>query len=136
MINNLSGLRQRVNNDETDSGKLTPTPRRSIHSYKVTETTKQTITRNKDGTETKDVVRKVERMENGKVVGDGEVKGKTMATLIKVLLFVAILVAIYFVVVLQNDGTVTFDQIEDAINTAAKSKADQAQDNLPPPEKV
>jgi len=134
MINNLSGLRQRVANDETDTGKLTPTPRRSIHSYKVTETTKQTITKNRDGTETKDVFRKVERMENGKVVGE-ENKGKVMAIIIKVVLFVAILAAIYFVV-LQSDGTVTLDQIEDAVNSAAKSSADKAQDSLPPPEKV
>ena len=134
MINNLSGLRQRVANDETGTCKLTPTPRRSIHSYKVTETTKQTITKNRDGTETKDVFRKVERMENGKVVGE-ENKGKVMATIIKVVLFVAILAAIYFVV-LQSDGTVTLDQIEDAVNSAAKSSADKAQDSLPPPEKV
>ena len=35
-------------------GRYTPTPRRSIHSYKVTETSKETITKGKDGTISRD----------------------------------------------------------------------------------
>lgn len=37
-----------------DDGRYTPTPRRSIHSYKVTETSKETVTKMKDGTVSRD----------------------------------------------------------------------------------
>ena len=94
LINN-SGLRQRPVNDELDTGKLTPTPRRSIHSYKVTETSKQVITRNRDGTETKDVYRTVERTEDGKKIGgQGNGWSQKLVTLIKVVLLLGILAAL------------------------------------------
>ena len=94
LINN-SGLRQRPVHDELDTGKLTPTPRRSIHSYKVTETSKQVITRNRDGTETKDVYRTVERTEDGKKIGgQGNGWSQKLVTLIKVVLLLGILAAL------------------------------------------
>merc|ERR1719336_2632203 len=72
----------------------------AIHSYSVTETTKQVITRSRDGTETRDLTTSIQRSENGKVVEDSNKKSwsKTMVTLIKVLLLVAILGAIYLAV--------------------------------------
>ena len=110
--------------DETDTGKLTPTPRRSIHSYKVTETTKQVITKNRDGTETKNISRTVEKTENGQKV---ENKGwnKTLVTLIKVVLFLAIIGGIAAAVLMNKDNTITFDQIEDAVKNAAHAAADK-----------
>lgn len=45
-------LRQRFQQERETTereGRFTPTPRRSIHSYKVTETTKQVLTRSPDG---------------------------------------------------------------------------------------
>lgn len=48
-----SSLRQRftdaVSGAKEERERFTPTPRRSIHSYKVTETTKQTLTKSNDG---------------------------------------------------------------------------------------
>jgi len=53
-----SSLRQRVNGlnkeAELDDSRYIPTARRSIHSYKVTETSKETVTKAKDGTVSKE----------------------------------------------------------------------------------
>merc|ERR1712021_38492 len=51
-------IRQRFSGPSTTeqkSDRFTPTPRRSIHSYKVTETTRKTVTKDKDGNVTEDV---------------------------------------------------------------------------------
>lgn len=54
----ISDVRQRftgsTNEANVTDGRYTPTPRRSIHSYKVTETTRETVTKNKDGTTSRD----------------------------------------------------------------------------------
>ena len=50
--------------DQQREDRFTPTPRRSIHSYKVTETTKTTMTTSKDGVISKDVVHTKETTES------------------------------------------------------------------------
>lgn len=54
----LSEVRQRFTGSNREGtvtdGRYTPTPRRSIHSYKVTETSKETVTKMKDGTISRD----------------------------------------------------------------------------------
>lgn len=53
-----TNIRQRFDGSNRESavtdGRYTPTPRRSIHSYKVTETSKETVTKMKDGTISRD----------------------------------------------------------------------------------
>jgi hypothetical protein len=63
-------LRQRFTGTPDDperTDRFTPTPRRSIHSYKVTETTTETMT--KDGLVTRDVVTTKETTESKGVIG-------------------------------------------------------------------
>lgn len=127
MLSNLSGLRQRqAAADEADtSGKLTPTPRRSIHSYKVSETTRTTITKNRDGTETKNVLHSIERSEGNKT-GGGKSWSRTVVKIIKVLLLFAILVGVYFAVIAQMESSGSMsqiDEIEDAVNKAQEKAA-------------
>jgi len=127
MLSNLSGLRQRqAAADEADtSGKLTPTPRRSIHSYKVSETTRTTITKNRDGTETKNVLHSIERSEGNKT-GGGKSWSRTVVNIIKVLLLIAILVGVYFAVIAQMESSGSMsqiDEIEDAVNKAQEKAA-------------
>lgn len=127
MLSNLSGLRQRqAAADEADtSGKLTPTPRRSIHSYKVSETTRTTITKNRDGTETKNVLHSIERSEGNKT-GGGKSWSRTVVNIIKVLLLFAILVGVYFAVIAQMESSGSMsqiDEIEDAVNKAQEKAA-------------
>jgi len=128
ILSNISGLRQRqAAADEADtSGKLTPTPRRSIHSYKVSETTRTTIMRNRDGTETKNVVHKVERSEDNKTGGGQKSWSRTVVNIIKVLLLIAILVGVYFAVITQMESSGSMSQIDeivDAVNKAQESAA-------------
>lgn len=128
ILSNISGLRQRqAAADEADtSGKLTPTPRRSIHSYKVSESTRTTITRNRDGTETKNVVHSVERSEDNKTGGGQKSWSRTVVNIIKVLLLIAILVGVYFAVITQmeSSGSISqIDEIVDAVNKAQESAA-------------
>ena len=145
MFKETFGLRSRADQDSLDAAgevKLTPTPRRSIHSYKVSETTKQVITRNKDGTETRDVQHSVERTENGRVVSS-EPSGcrKYFIKLLKVTAVLAVLVAVYLAFTYKNDG---FDEIIDAVNTAqaesgqetANSVDDAVKTEAPPAAKV
>jgi len=65
-------LRQRFTgtpDDQERTDRFTPTPRRSIHSYKVTETTTETMTKDKDGLVTRDVVTTKETTESKGVIG-------------------------------------------------------------------
>ena len=55
--------------DQDRTDRFTPTPRRSIHSYKVTETTTETMTKDKDGLVTRDVVTTKETTESKGVIG-------------------------------------------------------------------
>jgi len=77
-------IRQRFSGPSTTeqkSDRFTPTPRRSIHSYKVTETTRKTVTKDKDGNVTEDVsIDKTTTETDSKVQPAGR-----MARLLKVL---------------------------------------------------
>lgn len=132
MFKEVSGLRSRGAQDKVDAGngKLTPTPRRSIHSFKVSESTKEVITRHKDGTETRDIQRSVERTENGKVVSPQPKAGclKYLVMLLKLIAVLAVLAGLYLAFTYKNDGVTSFDQIIDAVNHA---QAEAGQD-VPP----
>lgn len=50
-----NSIRQRFGGSSSEKNeRFTPTPRRSIHSYKITETTRETMTKNKEGVVTRD----------------------------------------------------------------------------------
>jgi len=125
---NASGIRQRFTQDELDTGSsLTPTPRRSIHSYKVTETTRQVITRDRDGKETKDTHHTIERTENQGInsenMSSSSSPSKISSTLYLLLkmIFLLLIVFVVYVMLTTPDGGVTpVDQIVDAINSAQK----------------
>lgn len=75
----LADIRQRFTGTTKESNveneRYTPTPRRSIHSYKVTETRKETITKMKDGTVSRDFDYKKETSTNqDELGGDGLVR--------------------------------------------------------------
>eukprot|EP00092_Neocalanus_flemingeri_P040114 GFUD01043695.1.p1 GENE.GFUD01043695.1~~GFUD01043695.1.p1 ORF type:complete len:369 (-),score=117.55 GFUD01043695.1:437-1486(-) len=143
---NISGLRQRLTMDEADAGSpLTPTPRRSIHSYKVTETTKQVVTRNRDGQETRDIQHSIERSESGgeKAALHSTVKPSSrissiVCSLLKLIIFLSILFVIYVVATTPTDGVTPVDQIMDAINSAQAPPGSPTPDveaGHPPPER-
>ena len=107
------GLRSRGGQDSLDTArevKLTPTPRRSIHSFRVseTETSKQVIARTKEGTE------------NGQVVSRESSGGfmKFFSKIFKLSAVLALLVAVYLAFTYKNDDATSFDEILDAVNTA------------------
>ena len=82
-----TSLRQRFSGTPTEAksrenGRFTPTPRRSIHSYKITETTTQTMTKSKDGMITQDITSTKETSESKGEIGGRNTK---MATLLKIL---------------------------------------------------
>ena len=133
MLKETIGLRSRGGQDSLDAageGKLTPTPRRSIHSFKVSETTKQVITRNRDGTETRDVQRSVVKTENGRVVSESSGCMKYLVKLLKVSAVLAVIAAVYLAFTYKNDEASSFDQIIDAVNTA---QAESGQETEAPP---
>lgn len=102
----LASIRKRfMGPDSTDAAtassngeRFTPTPRRSIHSYKVTETTRQTLTKGKDGTVTHDFDYKKETSESKGALGGS--RGK-LATVLRLLpgffLILLFLVLAYYV---------------------------------------
>ena len=105
------GLHHRGGEDSLDAreAKLTPTPRRSIHSFKVSQT---------EGGDSKRTVG-VERSETKGRAVPSESRGGWVRTLIKCLLAVlAILAAVYLAWTYKNDEANSFDQIIDAVNTA------------------
>lgn len=64
-----TSIRQRFGGEKRENERFTPTPRRSIHSYKVTETTRQTVTKSKDGVTTQDIT-------YTKETSEGEIKAQ------------------------------------------------------------
>jgi hypothetical protein len=139
---NASGLRQRLTIDEADNGSpLTPTPRRSIHSYKVTETTKQVVTRNKDGVETRDIQHTIERSESqgDKAALNSSVKSGSRISsficyLLQLIIVLIIVFVIYVVVTTPTEDVTPVDQIMDAINSAQASPDVEAGTRDPAPE--
>jgi hypothetical protein len=81
--------------------------------------------RNRDGTETKNVVHSVERSEDNKTAGSKS-WSRTVVNTIKVLLLIAILVGVYFAVITQMESSGSMsqiDEIEDAVNKAQEKAA-------------
>jgi len=139
---NASGLRQRLTLDEADTGSpLTPTPRRSIHSYKVTETTKQVVTRNKDGVETRDIQHTIERSQsqgdkaalNSSVKSGSSKISSILCFFLKLVIFLSILFVIYVVATTPTEGVTPVDQIMDAINSAQTPPTPDVESGNPSP---
>lgn len=121
------GLRQRIAGmrDELDSS--LGSPRRSIHSYKVTEVKRQTVTRNRDGQETRDSHHTVERQESDRDSVSTPAKKSSLLTsvcppFLYLLLVLMVLLVIYLVFTIKaEDGGVTpAEKVIDAINSAVE----------------
>jgi len=122
-----SGLRKRLNLTEeleSSSFRSTPTPRRSIHSYKVTETTRQTIVREHDGTERRDTTHVLERSENK---GDDELDAVAAKStflsarrLIVALLLLAVLASVLYYLNNQKEGPMSVESIMKSIEQSVK----------------
>jgi len=116
-----SGLRQRLTlTDELETSPGLGSPRRAIHSYTVTETTRQVTTRAKDGTETVDTKHSVERSES-----DGSPPPKQISfcsrflyTLIKLIIVSILLFGLYVVFTTPSDGVTPVDKVIETINNA------------------
>jgi len=114
---NTSGLRLRMPLDETDS---------RSHNYKVTETTKQVVTRSKNGRETRDIQHTNERSEskgdedelNTDVKSQGSKTSSVIYFLLKIIIICSVLFIIYVIAKTPSDGVTPVDQIMDAINSA------------------
>jgi len=116
-----SGLRQRLAlADELDSSPASPGARRAIHSYKVTETTRQVTTRSKDGTETVDTKHSVERSESQGVSPSGSrsLFSRMAYPLLKLAIFLTLLIGVYMVFTTPSDGVTPIDKVADIINNA------------------
>ena len=116
-----SGLRQRLAlADELDSSPASPGARRAIHSYKVTETTRQVTTRSKDGTETVDTKHSVERSESQGVspTGARSLFSRLAYPLLKLAIFLTLLIGVYIVFTTPSDGVTPIDKVADIINNA------------------
>jgi hypothetical protein len=116
-----SGLRQRLAlADELDSSPASPGARRAIHSYKVTETTRQVTTRSKDGTETVDTKHSVERSESQGVspTGSRSIFSRLAYPLLKLAIFLTLLIGVYIVFTTPSDGVTPIDKVADIINNA------------------
>jgi len=116
------GLRQRLTlADELDSSPAaSPGARRAIHSYKVTETTRQVTTRSKDGTETVDTKHSVERSESQGVspAGSRSLFSRLAYPLLKLAIFLTLLIGVYMVFTTPSDGVTPIDKVADIINNA------------------
>merc|ERR1711915_819790 len=114
---NTSGLRLRMPLNETDS---------RSHNYKVTETTKQVVTRSKNGRETRDIQHTIERSEskvdeddlNTDVKSQGSKISSVIYFLLKITIICSVLFIIYVIASTPSDGVTPVDQIMDAINSA------------------
>jgi len=124
-----SGLRKRIT-DELDASTLrhTPTPRRSIHTYKVTETTKQTVVVGKDGLETRDITHTVEKSESK---GDEAAAAKSSFFTVKRLLLVLLIVGLILAALAffrQKDMSVDsiMDSLQESMEQAPPAAAPTA----------
>jgi len=101
-----SGLRKRLNiSDELDSSSLrhTPTPRRSIHTYKVIETTRQVVEVGTDGVEKRDITRTLTKTEDKGDLDMAASSGKSgFFSLRKIILLSLLILILIFVFVYIN----------------------------------
>lgn len=79
---------------DRENDRFTPTPRRSIHSYKVTETSKQTTVRTPDGNVKRDFSYK--KITSDGMFEDGSTAQAIIRTLPKVFLAAILVAAGYF----------------------------------------
>jgi hypothetical protein len=122
-----AGLRKRLTlgeNSETSLLRNTPTPRRSIHSYKVTETTRQTVVLDKSG-ERRDITRTVERVESKDAV-DSSTAASRAASIKKMLMLLVVLALVgalvyYFA---MGPGTESVKNILDSVRKIEVSSGD------------
>ncbi len=90
-------LRQRFSGQKPEkTDRFTPTPRRSIHSYKVTETTKQTMTKSKDGVVSKETTYVKETSDSTDEAGGRSVVSVVLRKVLPGLLLVLILAALAY----------------------------------------
>lgn len=125
-----SGLRNRFGMDQPDASsssllRNTPTPRRSIHSYKVTETTTHLVTRNRDGLETRDSTHVVEKEENTGI-DDVSTTARVwtwikafLRRLFHLVLLGVILLVVYYVYINYIKTAGVVEKVQDAIQEAA-----------------
>lgn len=115
-----SGLRQRLPllGDELDSSPASPGARRSIHSYKVTETTRQVTTRGRDGSETVDTHHSMERSESAGGAGGGSRLTAVLYPLLKLAILAVLLGGLYIVFTTPSDGVTPIDKVAEIINSA------------------
>ena len=130
-----SGMRQRlVLGDSVDSSPSSPGARRSIHSYKVTESSSQVTRRGQDGTETVDTKHSVERTESG---GGEPAPQKSLLSgilypAIKLAILLVLLVGLYVVFTTPSDGVTPIDKVADIINSALPPPSEPAQEAAVP----
>ena len=112
-----TALRQRLVAAEEVDSPASPGARRSIHSYKVTEVTRQVTTRARDGTETTDTTHTLERSERA-----GEAGGRSWTSilypLLKLAILVTLLVGLYLVFTTPSAGVTPIDKVAEIINNA------------------
>jgi hypothetical protein len=138
-----TGLRQRFGADQVDTSDIrnTPTPRRSIHSYKVTETTTQLITRTRDGKEVRDSTHTIVTTDSSGVdAAPSRLLGWTkrlLRRLLQLFLLAGVLFCLYLVYlkVVKSGGGASdsvVDKVRDAIQEAV-NKAEEEEVAAPPP---
>lgn len=126
-----SGLRQRLAlADELDSSPASPGARKAIHSYKITETTRQVTTRSKDGTETVDTKHSVERSESQGVSPSGSrsLFSRLAYPLLKLAILLTLVIGVYLVFTTPSDGVTPIDKVADIINNAMPPAEDTKAD--------
>ena len=123
-----SGLRQRFGADQLDSADLlrsTPTPR-NVHNYTEVQTTSQNVVKTKNGLETRDTTRTVEKTET-KATGSGPGWITALATrLFQLALLCLVLAAAYYIFtkIPADDGGVK--NVQDAMKEAAAREEKQS----------
>lgn len=127
---NESLLRNRFGVDSPDSSlRYTPTARKAIHSYKVTEVTTMNFTKSRNGVETKNTTHTIERKES---VGDNKVSeakpskiGKWIAISMIVVLVLAILYYVYLNHLQKGEPIKEMQEaIQNAVNKALGNDGD------------
>jgi len=135
-----SGLRKRLNiSDELDSSALrhTPTPRRSIHTYKVTETTRQVVELGTDGVKKSDTTRVVEKSESKADAAATPTKAGFFSPRKLLLLVLLVLILIFaYVYITKNSsgGMMSVDKIMASMEKSLKGvKTEQPVSSPPSP---
>jgi len=137
---NGSLLRNRFSTVDTpdSSHRFTPTGRKSIHEYEVTETTKTEITKFMNGVETKNTTHTIEKKES---IGDDEVSGEksssfwsTVLQYLSTIVLLMIVLGLGSVLVLGLLGHLqkpeAIDQMQETIQKAANKVSETLGDAL------